>query len=40
MQAFRHAETVLDTVAHGLADESLRNTFLDSREVRSIRTKT
>ena len=39
-QAFRHAETVLDTVANGLADESLRKTFLDSREVRSIRTKT
>ncbi|MCH7910081.1 MAG: tetratricopeptide repeat protein [Candidatus Hydrogenedentes bacterium] len=36
-QAFRHAGTVLDTVAHGLPDEALRKTFLASDEVRFIR---
>ena len=35
-QAFRHAVTVLDTVAHSLPDEALRKTFLASDEVRSI----
>ncbi len=40
MQVFRHGETVLDKVARGLTDESLRKTFLDSPEVQSIRVKT